>query len=68
MDKEMLLMEIETIATYLAEYTVDEYRHESGPVQNAIYTLIDSTVERHIQNIGDELLAKYELGYYKDTD
>ena len=66
MDNEILLMEIENIATYLAEYTVDEYRNEAGPVQNAIHTLIDSTIERHIQNIGDELLAKYNLGYYKD--
>ena len=66
MDNEILLMEIENIATYLAEYTVDEYRNESGPVQNAIHTLIDSTIERHIHNIGDELLAKYNLGYYKD--
>ena len=66
MDNEILLMEIENIATYLAEYTVDEYRNESAPVQNAIHTLIDSTIERHIQNIGDELLAKYKLGYYKD--
>ena len=68
MDKEMLLMEIETIATYLAEYTVDDYRNYEGSVQSAIHTLIDSAIERHIQNIGDELLAKYNLGYYKDTD
>ena len=66
MDNEILLMKIENIATYLAEYTVDEYRNHSGPVQNAIHTLIDSTIEKHIQNIGDELLAKYNLGYYKD--
>lgn len=68
MDNEILLMEIENIATYLAEYTVDDYRNYEGSVQNAIHTLIDSTIERHIQNIGDELLAKYNLGYYKDTD
>ena len=66
MDNEMLLMEIENIATYLAEYTVDDYRDYEGSVQSAIASLIDSTIERHIQNIGDELLAKYNLGYYKD--
>ena len=66
MDNEILLMEIENIATYLAEYTVDDYRNYEGSVQNAIHTLIDSTIERHIQNIGDQLLAKYNLGYYKD--
>lgn len=66
MDNEILLMEIENIATYLAEYTVDDYRNYEGSVQSAIASLIDSTIERHIQNIGDELLAKYNLGYYKD--
>ena len=66
MDKEMLLMEIEAIGTYLTEYTVDEYRDYSGPVQNAIHTIIDDSIERAIQNIGDEILAKYNLGYYKD--
>tara|TARA_R100000234_G_scaffold98397_1_gene66890 strand:- start:653 stop:853 length:201 start_codon:yes stop_codon:yes gene_type:complete len=66
MDNEILLMEIENIATYLAEYTVDDYRDYEGSVQSAIASLIDSTIERHIQNIGDELLAKYNLGYYKD--
>ena len=68
MDNEILLMEIENIATYLTQYTVDDYRNYEGSVQSAIHTLIDSTIERHIQNIGDELLAKYNLGYYKDTD
>ena len=58
MDNEILLMEIENIATYLAEYTVDDYRNYEGSVQSAIASLIDSTIERHIQNIGDELLAK----------
>ena len=66
MDNEILLMEIENIATYLTQYTVDDYRNYEGSVQSAIHTLIDSTIERHIQNIGDELLAKYNLGYYKD--
>jgi len=66
MDNEILLMEIENIATYLAEYTVDDYRNYEGSVQSAIASLIDSAIERHIQNIGDQLLAKYNLGYYKD--
>ena len=70
MDKELIQIEkdeiLESIGTYLTEYTVDEYRDYSGPVQNAIHTLIDSAIEKHIQNIGDELLAKYNLGYYKD--
>ena len=68
MDKEMLLIEIETIGTMLANYTVDDYRNYSGPVQNAIHTIIDDSIEKAIQNIGDEILAKYNLGYYKDTD
>ena len=66
MDKEMLLMEIESIGTMLANYTVDDYRNYSGPVQNAIHTIIDDSIEKAIQNIGDEILAKYNLGYYKD--
>ena len=66
MDNEILLMEIEAIGTYLTEYTVDEYRNHSGPVQNAIHTLIDSTIERHIQNIGDAILDKYNLGHYRE--
>ena len=66
MDKEMLLIEIETIGTMLANYTVDDYRNYSGPVQNAIHTIIDDSIEKAIQNIGDEILAKYNLGYYKD--
>ena len=70
MDKELIQIEkdelIETIGTYLTEYTVDEYRDYSGPVQNAIHTIIDDSIERAIQNIGDEILAKYQLGYYKD--
>jgi hypothetical protein len=72
MDKELIQIEkdelIETIGTMLAEYTVDDYRDYSGPVQNAIHTIIDDSIERAIQNIGDEILAKYNLGYYKDTD
>ena len=72
MDKELIQIEkdelIETIGTMLANYTVDDYRNYSGPVQNAIHTIIDDSIERAIQNIGDEILAKYNLGYYKDTD
>ena len=70
MDKELIQIEkdelIETIGTMLANYTVDDYRDYSGPVQNAIHTIIDDSIERAIQNIGDEILAKYNLGYYKD--
>ena len=70
MDKELIQIEkdelIETIGTMLANYTVDDYRNYSGPVQNAIHTIIDDSIERAIQNIGDEILAKYQLGYYKD--
>ena len=70
MDKDLIQIEkdelIETIGTMLAEYTVDEYRDYSGPVQNAIHAMIDDSIERAIQNIGDEILAKYNLGYYKD--
>ena len=72
MDKDLIQIEkdelIETIGTMLANYTVDDYRNYSGPVQNAIHTIIDDSIERAIQNIGDEILAKYNLGYYKDTD
>ena len=72
MDKDLIQIEknelIETIGTMLAEYTVDDYRNYSGPVQNAIHTIIDDSIEKAIQNIGDEILAKYKLGYYKDTD
>ena len=72
MDKDLIQIEkdelIETIGTMLANYTVDDYRDYSGPVQNAIHTIIDDSIERAIQNIGDEILAKYNLGYYKDTD
>ena len=70
MDKELIQIEkdelIETIGTMLTNYTVDDYRDYSGPVQNAIHTIIDDSIERAIQNIGDEILAKYNLGYYKD--
>ena len=70
MDKELIQIEkdelIETIGTMLADYTVDDYRDYSGPVQNAIHTIIDDSIERAIQNIGDEILAKYNLGYYKE--
>lgn len=70
MDKDLIQIEkdelIETIGTMLANYTVDDYRNYSGPVQNAIHTIIDDSIERAIQNIGDEILAKYNLGHYKD--
>ena len=70
MDKDLIQIEkdelIETIGTMLANYTVDDYRNYSGPVQNAIHTIIDDSIEKAIQNIGDEILAKYKLGYYKD--
>ena len=72
MDKELIQIEkdelIETLGTFLTEYTVDEYRNYSGPVQNAIHSIIDDSIEKHIQNIGDMILEKYQLGYYKDTD
>ena len=67
MDKEILLLEIESIGTYLAEYTVDEYRDYTGSVQNAIHSIIDDSIEKHIQRIGDEILSKYQLGYYKES-
>ena len=67
MDKEILLLEIESIGTYLTEYTVDEYRDYTGPVQNAIHSIIDDSIEKHIQRIGDEILCKYQLGYYKES-
>ena len=70
MDKELIQMEkeelIETIGQLLCEYTVDEYRDYTGSVQNAIHSIIDDTVQRSINNIGDELLFKYNLGHYKD--
>ena len=70
MDKDLIQIEkdelIETLGTFLTEYTVDEYRNYSGPVQNAIHTIIDDSIEKHIQNIGDMILEKYQLGYYKD--
>ena len=67
MDKEILLLEIESIGTYLAEYTVDEYRDYTGSVQNAIHSIIDDSIQKHIQRIGDEILCKYQLGYYKES-
>ena len=67
MDKEILLLEIESIGTYLTEYTVDEYRDYTGSVQNAIHSIIDDSIEKHIQKIGDEILSKYQLGYYKES-
>tara|TARA_X000001388_G_scaffold54243_1_gene39818 strand:+ start:656 stop:859 length:204 start_codon:yes stop_codon:yes gene_type:complete len=67
MDKEILLLEIEAIGTYLTEYTVDEYRDYTGSVQNAIHSIIDDSIEKHIQRIGDEILSKYQLGYYKES-
>mgnify|MGYP003143256618 CR=1 FL=1 len=67
MDKEILLLEIEAIGTYLTEYTVDEYRDYTGSVQNAIHSIIDDSIEKHIQRIGDEILCKCQLGYYKDN-
>jgi hypothetical protein len=70
MDKELIQIEkdelIETLGTFLTEYTVDEYRDYSGSVQNAIHAIIDDSIEKHIQNIGDMILEKYQLGYYKD--
>ena len=67
MDNEILLMEIESIGTYLTEYTVDEYRDYTGSVQNAIHSIIDDSIEKHIQRIGDEILSKYQLRYYKES-
>ena len=67
MDKEILLLEIEAIGTYLTEYTVDEYRDYTGSVQNAIHSIIDDSIQKHIQRIGDEILCKYQLGYYKES-
>ena len=71
MDKELIQIEknelIETIGQLLTEYTVDEYREYEGAVQNAIHSIIDDSIEKHIQRIGDEILCKYQLGYYKDN-
>ena len=71
MDKELIQIEknelIETIGRLLAEYTVDEYRDYTGSVQSAIHSIIDDTVQRSINSIGDELLFKYNLGDYKDN-
>lgn len=71
MDKELIQIEknelIETIGELLAGYTVDEYRDYTGSVQNAIHSIIDDSIEKHIQRIGDDILCKYQLGYYKDT-
>ena len=71
MDKELIQMEkeelIETIGQFLADYRVDDYREYQGSVQNAIHAMIDDSIERHIQNIGDTILAKYNLGYYKEV-
>ena len=70
MNKELIQIEkdelIETIGTMLAEYTVDDYREYQGSVQNAVHSMIDDSIEKHIQRIGDEILCKYKLGYYKD--
>ena len=70
MDKDLIQIEknelIETIGTMLANYTVDDYREYQGSVQNAVHAMIDDSIEKHIQNIGDMILEKYELGYYKD--
>jgi hypothetical protein len=71
MNKELIQIEknelIETIGQFLADYRVDDYREYQGSVQNAIHAMIDDSIERHIQNIGDTILAKYNLGYYKDN-
>ena len=70
MDKDLIQIEknelIETIGTMLANYTVDDYREYQGSVQNAVHSMIDDSIEKHIQRIGDEILCKYQLGYYKD--
>ena len=70
MDKDLIQIEkdelIETIGTMLANYTVDDYREYQGSVQNAIHAMIDDSIEKHIQNIGDMILEKYQLGYYKE--
>ena len=73
MDKDLIQMEkeelIETIGQFLANYTVDDYREYEGSVQNAIHAMIDNSIEKHIQNIGDAILDKYNLGHYReDTD
>tara|TARA_B100000902_G_C26587704_1_gene564259 strand:+ start:288 stop:509 length:222 start_codon:yes stop_codon:yes gene_type:complete len=71
MDKELIQIEknelVETIGQLMAEYTVDEYRDYTGSVQSAIHSIIDDSIEKHIQRIGDEILCKYQLGYYKDN-
>jgi hypothetical protein len=70
MDKDLIQIEkdelIETIGTMLANYTVDDYREYQGSVQNAVHSMIDDSIEKHIQRIGDEILCKYKLGYYKE--
>lgn len=70
MDKDLIQMEkeelIETIGQFLANYTVDDYREYEGSVQNAIHAMIDNSIEKHIQNIGDAILDKYNLGHYRE--
>ena len=70
MDKELIQIEktelIETLGKLLNDFQVDDYRNHEGTVQNVIHTMIDDTVQRSINSIGDELLFKYNLGHYKD--
>ena len=70
MDKDLIQMEkeelIETIGQFLADYRVDDYREYEGSVQNAIHAMIDNSIEKHIQTIGDAILEKYQLGHYKE--
>ena len=70
MDKDLIQMEkeelIETIGQFLANYTVDDYREYEGSVQNAIHAMIDNSIEKHIQNIGDGILDKYNIGHYRE--
>ena len=71
MNKELIQIEktelIETLGKLLNDFQVDDYRNHEGTVQNAIHSIIDDSIEKHIQRIGDEILCKYQLGYYKDN-
>ena len=71
MNKELIQIEknelIKTLGNLLSDFQVDDYRNHEGTIQNAIHTIIDDTVQRSVNSIGDELLFKYSLGHYKDN-
>jgi len=65
MNKELIQIEkkelIRTLGELMSDFTVDDYRNYEGTVQNAIHTIIDDTVNRAINSIGNELLYKYNI-------